>query len=227
MKKLYRIIILLTVLTFLTTYSPNKFNVFPKKKNLFFKIQKIKIVNNLLIDESTIIEKLTEIYEKNILFIERNDIEKPLKSIDILEKIEVKKRYPNTIIINVYETKPVAVLFKENNKYLLDSSSSLIPFNRSIVFDDLPNIFGEGAEKDFINFFNRLGNNNFSTKQVKNFYYFQIGRWDLELSNNQVIKFPTSKVLEAIQQSVELLARKDFGNYNIIDLRIHGKIVVE
>ena len=227
MKKFYRIIILLVTLTFLTTYSPNEFNVFPKKKNFFFKIQNIKVVNNNLIDASEIIEQLTEIYEKNILFIERDDIERPLKSIGFLEKIEVKKKYPNTIIINVYETKPVAILFKENSKYLLDSSSNLIPFNESIPFDDLPSIFGKGAEKDFINFFNQLGNNNFSTKQVKNFYYFKIGRWDLELLNNRIIKFPISKVPEAIQQSVELLARKDFGNYNIIDLRIHGKIVVE
>ena len=227
MKKVYKIIILLVTLIFLTTYSPNEFNVFPKKKNFFFKIQNIKIVNNHLIEESKIIEKLTGIYEKNILFIERNDIERPLKSIGFLEKIEVKKKYPNTIIINIYETKPVAILFKENSKYLLDSSSNLMSFNKSMPFDDLPSIFGEGAEKDFINFFNQLGNNNFSTKQVKNFYYFQIGRWDLELLNNQVIKFPISKVPEAIQQSVELLARKEFGNYNIIDLRIHGKIVVE
>ena len=91
MKKLYLIIILLVAFTFLTTYSPNEFNVFPQKKNLFFKIQNIKIVNNQLIDEYRIIEKLTEIYEKNILFIERNDIERPLKSIEFLEKIEVKK----------------------------------------------------------------------------------------------------------------------------------------
>ena len=227
MKKLYRIIILLVVLTFLTTYSSNEFNVFPEKKNTFFKIQNIKIVNNHLIDENKIIEKLTEIYEKNILFIERNDIEKPLKSIDFLEKVEVKKKYPNTIIINVYETKPVAIFFKENNKYLLDNSSNLIPFNESLFSDNLPNIFGEGAEKNFINFFNQLGNNNFPKQRVKNFYYFKIGRWDLELSNNQIIKFPASKIVEAIQQSVELLNRKDFENYNVIDLRIHGKIVVE
>ena len=141
--------------------------------------------------------------------------------------MKLKKKYPNTIIIKVYETEPVAILFKENSKYLLDSSSNLIPFNENMLFDDLPGIFGKKAEHDFINFFNQLGNNNFSTKQVKNFYYFQIGRWDLELLNNQVIKFPISKVPEAIQQSVELLARKEFGNYNIIDLRIHGKIVVE
>jgi len=227
MKKLYRIIILLVVLTFLTTYNSNEFNVFPEKKNTFFKIQNIKIVNNHLIDENKIIEKLTEIYEKNILFIERNDIENPLKSIDFLEKVEVKKKYPNTIIINVYETKPVAIFFKENSKYLLDNSSNLIPFNESLFSDNLPNIFGEGAEKNFINFFNQLGNNNFPKQRVKNFYYFKIGRWDLELSNNQIIKFPASKMVEAIQRSVELLTRKDFENYNVIDLRIHGKIVVE
>ena len=226
MKKLYRIIILLAALIFLTTYSPNKFNVFPKKKNVFFKIQNIKIVNNRLIDENKIIEKLAEIYNKNILFVERNDIEKPLESIEFLEKIEVKKKYPNTIIINVYETKPIAILFKENNKYLLDSSSNLIFFNENMLSDALPSIFGEGAENDFMNFFDQLENNNFSTKQVKNFYYFQIGRWDLELLNNQIIKFPSSKVAEAIQQSIELLTHKDFENYNVIDLRIHGKIVV-
>ena len=227
MKKLYRIIILLAVLTFLTTYSSNKFNVFPEKKNPFFKIQNIKIVNNHLIDENKIIEKLTAIYEKNILFIKKNDIEKPLKSIDFLEKVEVKKKYPNTIIINIYETKPVAILFRKDSKYLLDSLSNLIAFSESMLFDDLPSIFGDGAEQNFINFYNQLEDNNFPKQRVKNFYYFQIGRWDLQLLNSQIIKFPANKITESIQQSVKLLARKDFENYNIIDLRIHGKIVVE
>ncbi len=227
MKKLYKIILLLIALIFLTTYSTNKFNVFHQKKNLFFKIQNIKVVNNYLIDEIKIIEKLTDVYEKNILFIKRNEIETPLKTIKFLEKIEVKKKYPSTIIIHIYETKPVAILFKKNTKYILDSSSNLILFNESMLFNDLPKIFGEEAENDFINFFNLLESNNFSTKQVKNFYYFQIGRWDLQLLNNQIIKFPANKVTEAIQRSVELLVRKDFENYKTIDLRIHGKIVVE
>ena len=96
-----------------------------------------------------------------------------------------------------------------------------------MFFDDLPSIFGKGAEKDFVNFFHLLENNNFSTKRVKNFYFFQIGRWDLQLFNNQIIKFPANKIIDAIQQSIELLARKDFINYNVIDLRIRGKIVIE
>ena len=227
MKKLYKIVILLAVLTFLTTYSPKEFHVFAKKNNFFFKIQNIEIVNNHLINESTITKKLVHIYEKNILFIKRDDIETSLKSINFLEKIEVKKKYPNTIIIKIYETKPVAILFKKNDKYLLDSSSNLIPFNENMFIGDFPSIFGKEAELEFINFFNQLKNNNFPKKRVKNFYYFQIGRWDLQLLNGQIIKFPANKTTEAIKQSVELLDRKDFENYNIIDLRIYGKIVVE
>ena len=227
MKKLYRIILLLAAFIFLTTYNPNEFNAFPKKKNLFFKIQNIEIINNHLIRKNEIVERLAHIYEKNILFIERNDVERPLKSIDFLEKIEVKKTYPNTITIKVYETKPIAILFKKNHKYLLDSSSNLITFSENMLIDDFPSVFGEGAEQHFINFYNQLENNNFPNQKIKNFYYFQIGRWDLKLLNDLIIKFPASKIIEAIQQSVELLTRKDFENYNVIDLRIHGKIVVE
>ena len=131
------------------------------------------------------------------------------------------------MIIKVYETKPIAVLFKKNRKYLLDDASNLITLKENMFIDDFPNIFGDGAEQEFINFFNQLENNNFPKNRIKNFYYFQIGRWDLQLLNEQIIKFPSNKTIEAIQQSVKLLRRNDFKNYNIIDLRIDGKIVVE
>ena len=62
---------------------------------------------------------------------------------------------------------------------------------------------------------------------INNYYYFQIGRWDIELLNKKIIKFPSNKIESAIKKSVELLKREDFKDYNIIDLRIHGKIIVE
>jgi len=227
MKKLYRIPLLLIAFIFLSTYNPNKFGLTLEEKYTFFEIKNIKIVNNFLIKKNEIKEKLSKIYNKNIFLVKRNDIEESLKKVNFLEKIEVKKKYPDTIIIKIYETKPIAILFKENHKYLLDSSSNLITFSENMLVDNFPSIFGKGAEQDFINFYKQLEINNFPKQRIKNFYYFQIGRWDLQLLNNQTIKFPANKIADAIQQSVELLARKDFGNYNIIDLRIQGKIVVE
>ena len=226
MKKLYRIILLLLIFSFLTTYSPKEINVLPNK-SFFFKIENIEIINNYLISTNTIDEKMNKIYGKNILFIKRKDIQSLLSSIDFLKKIEVRKKYPDTIIIKVYETKLVAVLFKKDQKYLLDSSSNLIPFNTNDLLKNLPNVFGEGAEKNFINFFKKLEKNNFATKRIKNFYYFQIGRWDIQLLNDQKIKLPSNKTTEAIQQIIELLDREDFKKYKVIDLRINDKIIVE
>jgi len=227
MKKFYKIVVLLIALTFLTTYSPSGLNIIKQKENSIFKIKNIEIVNNKIIHKNEIEKKLLQIYKKNIFFIQEEDIKKPLKSINFLKEIEVKKKYPDTIILKIYETKPVAILFKKNNKFLLDSMSNVIIFDESLYDNSLPNVFGEGAEYNFIHFFNKLTENNFPNQSIKNFYYFQIGRWDLELLNNQLIKYPANEINNAIQQSIQLLNRKDFKNYNVIDLRVHGKIVVE
>ena len=106
-------------------------------------------------------------------------------------------------------------------------SNLILPYNKSINYDNLPEVFGEGAENNFINFLNQLKKNNFSNNKIESFYYFKIGRWDLKLFNNKVIKLPYKDVDAAIIKSIELLNRDDFKNYNIIDLRVDGKIIVE
>ena len=227
MKKFYRIALLLLLLIFLSTFNPIELNLISKKDNKLFKIKNIEIQNNILVKEKEIKERLQEILEKNIFFIEEKDIKKPIAKIDFLEKIEVRKKYPNTIIITVFETKPTAIVFKNKDKYLLDSSSNLISFQDNNHYNELPNIFGENAEKNFIGFLNKLRKNNFPTEQITDFYYFQIGRWDVQFLNNKIIKFPQDSINEAIIKAVELLNREDFKNYNIIDLRVVGKIIVE
>jgi len=228
MKKIYRIILLLTIFIFVTTFNPKELNLITEKNDVFFKVENIEIKNNSIIRKDEIEKKINNIYKKNIFFIKKKDIEKPLNRIDFLEKIEVKKKYPNTIIIKVFETSPIAVLIKKNNKYAIDTSGNLILLKKGgIDFSKLPNIFGDVIENDFIYFYNELKKNNFPNNQIKNFYYFQIGRWDLELLNNKIIKFPHTNIINSIIKSIELLNNKNFENYKIIDLRVDGKIIVE
>ena len=51
----------------------------------------------------------------------------------------------------------------------------------------------------------QLKNNKFPHERIKNCYYFQIGRWDIELFNNQKIKFPSNVTTEIIKQSAKLM----------------------
>ena len=227
MKKIYRIIFLITVLIFSSTYTPSQIGLTEDKKQLFFEVKKIIILNNYLIDKKEIKKKLNKIYKKNIFSIKRKEIADPLLDIDFLKKIEVKKRYPNTIIIKIYETEPVAILFKNKDKYLLDSSANLIRYQDSMSSYNLPNIFGEDAEYNFLNFLKKLKNSNFPKDKVENFFYYKIGRWDLQLMDKRTIKLPHNKMEDGIKKSIELLNREDFKIYNVIDLRVSGKIIVE
>ena len=227
MKKFYRIFLFSIILILLSTFNPKELNIITKKNSFLFSIENIEIKNNLLINKSEIKKSLSKIYNKNIFFIKEEEIEKPLKKINFFNKIEVKKKYPNTIIIKIFETNPVAIILKNKVKYIIDSSSNLILYKEEVIFKKLPHVFGEGAEKEFNFYLSQLEKNNFPIEQIKNFYYFQIKRWDVQLINNKIIKFPTNNIKEAIIRSVKLLDREDFKNYNIIDLRIDGKIIVE
>ena len=150
-----------------------------------------------------------------------------MKNINFLKKIEVKKKYPHTIIVKIFETEPVGILFKDKEEYLLDSSANLIEIENKKGFTGLPNIIGNDAENNIINFLDKLKTNKFPINNIKKFSYFKIGRWDVELLDDRAIKFPYNVDSKIIKKTIELLSRKDFQNYKIIDLRIDGKIIVE
>ena len=227
MTKTYKIIILLFTFIFLTTYTSKNLNIKNKEENNFFKIKKIEVANNHRIKESIVFRRLKHIYNKNIIFLTNKDILTNLLDLDYLEKIELKKKYPDTIVIKIYETEPLAILYRGEDKYILDTLSNLIATVGNLEEKKLPKVFGLEAERDFINFFNELSTNKFPKNRIKSYTYFQINRWDLKLINDQIIKFPSEKRKEAIQQSVELLDNENFKKYKVIDLRINGKIVVE
>ena len=181
----------------------------------------------MLINKDKIIKKLSNILNKNIFLIREKEIKDPLKNIHFLKKVEVKKIYPNKILIKVYESRPIAILLKNKKRFIIDSSSNLIPIKEKANFNDLPQVFGEGAENNFIDLINFLKKNNFPFHKIKIYYYFQIGRWDIQFANDKIIKLPYNNIDDAILKSIKLLKDKEFKNYNIIDLRVDGKIIVE
>ena len=227
MNNIYRIILLLGTLFLLSTYTPKDSKIINKKVYNFFKIKEISVSNAKIINENDILKKLNNVYGKNILFLKKESIKKPLVSVDFLEKIEVKKKYPNTIIIKIHETRPIGILFKNEKKYFLDSMSKLIVFNENLSTGNLPFVFGEDAENNFLKFSKILKKNKFPYNKIKNYYFYQIGRWDLQLLDDKVIKFPETNVQKAILKSIELIKRGDFKKYKIIDLRLDDKIIVE
>ena len=227
MRKFYSILLLLLTLILLTTYNPSEMELISNQSNSLFNIKNIKIINNEKINQDVIEKKLKKIYGKNIFFIKTSEIEKVIRNITYLQSIEVKKKYPNTLIVKVFETSPLAILLKNSDYYILDSGANLILINTDSVTNyNYPHIFGKNSEKYFLNFLQLLKKNNFPIIDIKSYYYFQIGRWDLQLKDGLLIRLPNNMIKNAIEKSVELLNKDDFKNYEVIDLRINGRIIV-
>ena len=94
----FGLFILLTTITFTQNINIQKFN-----------IQEIDIQNSDLLKKDEIRKSLNSIYNKNLLFLKNSEIEAKLKENSFIESFNIKKIYPNTLKIKIFEKKPIAI----------------------------------------------------------------------------------------------------------------------
>ena len=92
----------------LTTYKPRYNDSFIPKLN----IEKIIIANNLVLTKKELNNKLRYIYEKNLFFLDQKVLKDKLLEIQFIESFTIKKIYPKTLKITIYEKQPVALFYK-------------------------------------------------------------------------------------------------------------------
>ena len=219
MKK--RLIIGLLLLFILSTYNI-KFN-----KTFFsnLQIKKITIENNKIIKDKEIKEKLSFLYETNFFFLRTKTIEKKLREIQFIESYQIKKIYPNNLIIKITEKKPIAIIQKSKQKKYFTVRGDLIDFRKIKIFEDLPNVFGD--EKSFSTFYVNLKNINFPFKEIKTFYLFESKRWDLLTLKNQLIKLPINNYNKSLLNFISLKDQANFEKYKIFDYRIKDQLILK
>ena len=104
MKK--RFIIAFILLVILSTYSPyEKLNI-----KSIFKIKKIIVENNYILEEEDIKNELSFLYDTNIFFITSLNTKDEIPKNSFIESYEIKKIYPQTIKIKIFEKNPIALI---------------------------------------------------------------------------------------------------------------------
>jgi cell division protein FtsQ len=196
-------------------------------KQTFFSINKIEITGTNKIDKNKILKKLDFLYGKNIFMYNRIEIDNVLNRNNLIKEFKITKYYPNKIKIELKEPIFVALIVKKQKKFFLTDNQKLILFNEKFNEKMLPTIYGINGEKFFKDFYNKLNRNNFNLEMIKNYYFFQINRWDFILNNGLLIKLPTKELDEAIILAKKLIKDSNFKNIEIIDLRIKGRIITQ
>lgn len=204
----------------LTSYTP-KFSFIP---NFRLNIEEINVKNNLILNSDEIKKKINYLYEKNLFFLNVKNIEKSLKSFEFIESFTLKKIYPNELKIIITEKKPIAILQNKKEKFYISDNGSIIKFKSQDIFNDLPTVFGNGST--FFSLYKDLKNIKFPIKEIKSFYFFESGRWDLVMENDKIIKLPIKDYLFSLQNYIDLKNEDNFNRYKIFDYRIKDQLIL-
>ena len=110
------------------------------KKNNYFQINEVIILNNSFIKEQDINVIIKEFTEKNSIFdVSFKNIKNELKNHNFINSCKIHTNLPSTIMISIQEINPLALFEKNNEIYFLDFNSNYILADiSSMNFFDVP-----------------------------------------------------------------------------------------
>ena len=209
------------LLVTLTTFNPSLF----KMGNNIFKIKYVEIENINIINKKELKKIINnELKNLSLFSINEKKMLSILKKYEIIKSIEIKKVFPNKIKIKLVEKEIIATLINKKKKFYLTLNGEKIIFFKNEKLDNLPKIFG--AQKNFTQIYNILKKLNFPINEIKSFYYFDIGRWDIVLKNSNIIKLPVKNFNESLINYNELKNDQNFKKYKIFDYRIKDQLIL-
>jgi len=215
-----RFIIGATLIILLTTFiSEKNFTI----KNLT--INEIRFENNKIVSNEELIKDLSFLYNKNIIFLNTLEIKKKLNKNSFIESLQVKKVYPNKLVIKIFEKQPIAIIFHENKKFFLGKKFELIKYKKIFKYENLAVINGD--EKSFKKLFINLKKTKFPSDLVKKYELQKAGRWNIELIDGRLIKLPINNYKKSLKNFLKIKADRNFEKYKIFDYRLNDQLILK
>ena len=191
-----------------------------------FKVEEIIIKNNVNIDEQELIKTFSFLYNKDIIFLNSNEIKKKINQKSFIKKLEIKKIFPNKIVIEVFEKKPIAILIDKNQKkFYLGKEIDLIDYRKILKYKNLPVV--KGDLESFKILFKNLIKINFPTELIISYRFFEIDRWDIEMSDKKILKLPTKNYTESLINFMSIKDKTNFEKYKIFDYRLNNQLILK
>ena len=217
--KLYFLIFLFFIFsTYNTKYTKDSFSI-------FFPIKIISIENNFATNLSELKSDLNFLKNTSLLFLNKEIFLTIINKHNFISNIQLKKKYPNTLKVIITEKVPVATQIIDREKFYITKENEKIRFIDLAIYKNLPSIFGK--YKSFNIIYNNLKKNNFKINEIKAFYYFDVGRWDIALKNEKIIKLPERNYLELLPKINLMLNNNDFSKYKVFDFRIKNQLILK
>ncbi len=216
-----KIIIYLLFLLILSTTNAK----FTENQNSYSStINQINIKGLSKVDNKKIFNELHNLFYKNILLVDKEEINEVINKYNIIEEYNIKKIYPSTINISIKPTRFVARL-SNNDQLLVGANGKLIKDRENIEI--LPYIFGEFDSDNFLTFQKKIALSKFTFTKFKTLYFFPSNRWDILTNEGVLIKLPQDNFLASLNLAYKIISNDSFKVKNFIDLRVRNNLIIK
>ena len=207
------------LITFLILSSIHNSNF---KSNNFFSIKKIDVVGlnkskNLLLEN-----KLVDFIGYNIFTLEKESF-KFINSINFIKDYNIKKIYPNKLIVYSKPAKAISIVNHLDKLFILGNNGKIIDLDNIPI--NVPKVTGTSDIKKVFQTLKMIDKSNFNIENIKNIEFFQSERVDIELINKKKIRFPINYTVDNFNFALKLLDDDRYSKSKILDLRIPNKVI--
>ena len=210
----------------------------------FTKLKSVKIIGCQFLSEKNVRAQLNFPTDQNLLTIDVDYIQNKLEKQDFLKSCRISRIFPSTLLVEIFENEPIAVINKDIGKLILDEDGTELPFNKQAnTFFNLPEI----SIKKYSMYGKNHSNNGpavISTilTSLKSKYpeiYTDINSFDFNGTGDVVISFDRKTKIYANERIlIEHFRFLDefrktqslhhvLSNYSTIDLRVDNQIIVK
>ncbi len=204
--------------------------VFNLNINLIFndlnKIKTIEISGVGEKEETQLREALKVFKNNNIFFLRKDEIIKKLSIISFIDHFSIKKVFPSRLSVFAKKTDFLGVSIIEGQRFYIGENGKLTVEAKVNKEENLPFVFGKFKVKDFIKLQETLIKEKINIKKIKNYYFHQSKRWDLEFYNGIILKLPFKNINSSLKIYNSLIDNNKISANSIVDLRVPNNVIL-
>lgn len=215
----YKWLLLLLFLFLLTTFNFNNSNLL----NLFFKIKNVEYVKTSYVEENIKSEVIDFVLNKNLFLINKKQIKDLFSRSIWVERIEIKKKFPNQLNILITEYFPIAYFVKNNEMFIINNNFKSSVISNNINTSNLLKIENTDKEIEYKRLLQELKKHTDLYASLEEVRFIYKDRWDLKLNNGTLIKLGTYSLEEQLN-NIKIVSKKN--NLKLIDLRTKDRVII-
>ena len=172
-------------------------------------------------------DKIKYVLNKNIFSVKKEILYDSLYSLQFLENISIKKKYPSSIIVFANKTEFIATTYLNQKKYYIGENGKFTNAKEFLSENELPIIFGKFNIIEYLDLINILKKQGVKSDKINKLYFHKNKRWDIYFKNNILIQLPNKNIPKALKLYKQFKMSNKINSNTVIDLRINDRLILK